>query len=324
MEKKKYKVNDVISFTIDGKVWTFKVKETFLYLVSYPNQKTSQASFEDIDNFFKQFTDKGKSNFLKEVYGYRGDDGKFPAWRTSEDVSTIVEKIVNKINEAINIKENKCVFGITPSTKQQDPIKDIPNTSNMTATNPFGNLVQGLDFGKIEDDSIAMSLKGIAFKDPKTGSYKAYDSKKNRIIDVMNLAFQGMPLFKMPVKKAKIQKGDVLIINGEYVVFDSWADNSMKVINPIKGENAFLIEEVNLFGIKFYTKVVNLFGKMGGKGSNMMNMMLMSQMFGGGSTGSTMFGGGDMLQTMMMMKMLDGGDMDLGLDFDIFDDEEEA
>lgn len=131
--------------------------------------------------------------------------------------------------------------------------------------------------------------------------------------------------FKIPVSRAKLKEGDVLLINGEYRIFDGWASKTMKLINPLTGVQTNKQKETNLFNITFFTKVscmFNLFDKMGGKDKGMESFMMMQMLGGQGG-----MQGQDMLSTYFQFKMMSNlmgeeGDFDLGFNslFEAFEE----
>ena len=142
------------------------------------------------------------------------------------------------------------------------------------------------------------------------------------------IAMPGM-FFKIPVSRAKLKEGDVLLINGEYRIFDGWASKTMKLINPLTGVQTNKQKETNLFNITFFTKVscmFNLFDKMGGKDKGMESFMMMQMLGGQGG-----MQGQDMLSTYFQFKMMSNlmggeGDFDPGFNslFEAFEEKNDS
>lgn len=313
-----YRVGSIVKFTVkSGKEYRFEVStmvsdgcsQGFLCLLP-EHDKTL------IKKFFAEF---GESpyDFMSLLYKNYGmvsrcsSTEKFPSWEV-KDLNQEVGQIVYGINKAIRgVDLTKTEIRSIDSSNSV-----MMNSKQMDMKGMFGDM----EFGMVEDKALALSMKGIAIYSDKTDSYKVWDSKNSRLVDVMKLTFP-VPFFKMPVKKKGIKEGDILLINGSYVIFQGWDNGSMRVINPVKGESAFLLEEVNMLGFKFYTKITSMFKSLG-KGGSMMKMMMMSQMFGGKSddASSSFMGGGNMnsMMQMMMMSQMMGGDDDMGFE-DMFD-----
>ena len=238
---------------------------------------------------------------------------------TSKDRDKVI-KAVERYKEKINLSNpiNNTVMIIDEERNAVCKGTITPSNNNIFG-NMFGNMnnvFQGMNIecGVISDQSIAISPKGICFLNPDTQTYKAWDSKNKELIDMAGIAMPGM-FFKIPVSRAKLKEGDVLLINGEYRIFDGWASKTMKLINPLTGVQTNKQKETNLFNITFFTKVscmFNLFDKMGGKDKGIESFMMMQMLGGQGG-----MQGQDMLSTYFQFKMMSNlmgeeGDFDLG------------
>lgn len=196
--------------------------------------------------------------------------------------------------------------------------------------NIFGNMFKGMnmqganiEFGFIQDQSIAISPKGIAFFDPETQGYKAWDANNKELVDMGTFAMQGI-FMKVPVKRESLKEGDILLIQDEYRIFDGFATKTMKLINPLTGVQTNKQKQTNILNFNVFIKVVcamNPFAK--GTMNEFMKISMMSSMFGGqGMQG--MFGGncgGDMVSQMFQLQMLsslfgNGKGFDLNFDMD--------
>lgn len=196
--------------------------------------------------------------------------------------------------------------------------------------NIFGNMFKGMnmqganiEFGFIQDQSIAISPKGIAFFDPETQGYKAWDAKNKELVDMGTFAMQGV-FMKVPVRRESLKEGDILLIQDEYKIFDGFAAKTMKLINPLTGVQTNKQKQTNILNFNIFVKVVcamNPFAK--GTMNEFMKISMMSSMFGNQSA-QGMFGGncgGDIVTQMLQMQMLsslfgDGKGFDLNFDMD--------
>ena len=252
---------------------------------------------------------------------------------TSKDRAKVI-KAVKCYKEKINLSNpiNNTVM-ITDEERNAVCKGTITPSNNNIFGNMFGNMnniFQGMNIecGVINDQSIAISPKGICFFNPETQTYKAWDSKNKELIDMAGIAMPGM-FFKMPISRAKLKEGDVLLINGEYRIFDGWASKTMKLINPLTGVQTNKQKETNLFNITFFTKVscmFNLFDKMGGKDKGIESFMMMQMLGGQGG-----MQGQDMLSTYFQFKMMSNlmggeGDFDPGFNslFEAFEEKNDS
>ena len=117
------------------------------------------------------------------------------------------------------------------------------------------------DFGKVMDHQARISMYGIAVKN-QSGTWVAYDSKSESMMDVDILNFEGVDaLYKMPVALNQVSAGDVIIHNGRpcFVVSFEENGNSFHVIDIYGGEVKDILPAKSPFGFNFVTKIVSLF-----------------------------------------------------------------
>ena len=116
------------------------------------------------------------------------------------------------------------------------------------------------DFGPVKNDSIRMSMYGLAIEN-LNGTWVSYNTTTNDIIDVDVFNFDGSKfLYKMPVAIAEIAVGDVVMHMGKpmFVVDISEAGEIM-AIDVVAGEKKIIIPTKNIFNFNYYTKIVSLF-----------------------------------------------------------------
>lgn len=139
------------------------------------------------------------------------------------------------------------------------------------------------DFGKITNDSIRMSMYGMAVKNA-SGVWTAYDKGTGDLMDVDVFNFDGSNfLFKMPVAIKDIAVGDVVIhARKPMFVISKTEAGDLIAIDPVAGEKKTIMPSKNMFGFNFATKVVSLFDNLMGQAptsenpfGNMWMLMLM-------------------------------------------------
>lgn len=141
------------------------------------------------------------------------------------------------------------------------------------------------DFGKVNSDSVRMSMYGIAIKSVD-GRYVAYDKDNHSIMDVeiLNMPCNNF-LYKMPVAIKDIKAGDVIIHNRVPMFVVEPHDSTLKVIDIREGTEKEIYLTKNMFNFNFATKVVSIMDMMGENvkpsadqpfGNPLMLMMLMS------------------------------------------------
>ena len=122
------------------------------------------------------------------------------------------------------------------------------------------------DFGKITNDSIRMSMYGMAVKNA-SGIWTAYDKGTGDLMDVDVFNFDGSNfLFKMPVAIKDIAVGDVVIhARKPMFVISKTEAGDLIAIDPVAGEKKTIMPSKNMFGFNFATKVVSLFDNLMGQ-----------------------------------------------------------
>lgn len=116
------------------------------------------------------------------------------------------------------------------------------------------------DFGKITNDSIRMSMYGMAVKNA-SGVWTAYDKSAGDLMDVDVFNFDGSNfLFKMPVAIKDIAVGDVIIhARKPMFVVSKTEAGDLVAIDPVAGEKKTIMPVRSPFGFNFATKIISLF-----------------------------------------------------------------
>lgn len=185
-------------------------------------------------------------------------------------------------------------------------------------------------FGRIESGRCRITMNGEIAVRCSNGDYKSYNVKKGRLTNVTNFCFNiGDEMFFV-IPTSKVSVGDIILVQGKPKCVIEAKNESIKVIDYENSEIREVVPERHVFmgSTYFYGKIVSMFGNSFKKGKglgNIMKMMMLSQMMGGGNTGN----GG--LGQMMAMSMFMGGktenpfeDMfDFNLDIDINEPDED-
>lgn len=200
------------------------------------------------------------------------------------------------------------------------------------------NTFNGL-FGKIAPGMCRLTMNGnIAVK--CNNGYKSYNIKKGRLTNVTNFCFNVGDEMFFVIPTTHVEVGDIILVGGKPKCVIKADKKIITVIDYENSEVRQVVPERHVFmgSTYFYGKVISMFGDSFKKGKglgNVMKMMMMSQMLGGGNTptGGTQAGGlfsGGMGQMMAMSMFMGGGSnpfegmFDFNLDVDAADDEEET
>lgn len=210
----------------------------------------------------------------------------------------LVKKAEKKVN---NVKNND---------KKGEDVK-----MNLNVNKYFGEI------GQIKDGSVALTMNGnVAFK-KEDGDYVRYNEETGTLENQMDLVIKEMSEMIMVMPTQEVVKGDIIKSNSKYYqVLEVLENGSISVVDLNKGTTETKLKETNIFGMNFYSKVTNIMqqgegntfnpmmlmllgDKKEGKSDDMLEMMLMSQMFNADNKNNNAF------NPMMLMMMK--GDMDV-------------
>lgn len=191
----------------------------------------------------------------------------------------------------------------------------------------MNNLLNGM-FGKIGNGMCRLSMSGgIAVK--TSNGYKTYNIKTNKLTNCSNFVFDIGEEFFFVIPTNKVEKGDIILVNGKPKCVIESDKTKITVINYEDSTIDTILPERHVFmgNTYFYGKIVSMFGNdviKGKKGTNnIFKYMMLSQMMNSnnGSTGASMNNNG--MSAMLPFMMMSGnmGDMFDGMfDFDSDDD----
>ena len=194
----------------------------------------------------------------------------------------------------------------------------------------MNNFLNGM-FGKIGSGMCRLSMNGgIAVK--TSSGYKSYNIKTGKLTNCSNFVFDIGEEFFFVIPTNKVEKGDIILVNGKPKCVIEADKTKITVINYEDSTVETILPERHVFmgNTYFYGKIVSMFGSdviKGKKGSNnIFKYMMLSQMMKGNDGGSTGVINNSGLNSMLPLMMM-GGNMgnlfDGMFDFDMTDDEDE-
>lgn len=201
----------------------------------------------------------------------------------------------------------------------------------------FENIQQTFNglFGKVAPGMCRLTMNGgIAVK--CANGYKSYNIKKGRLTNVTNFCFNVGDEMFFVIPTTHVEVGDIILVGGKPKCVIKADKKIIEVIDYENSEVRQVVPERHVFmgSTYFYGKIISMFGDSFKKGKglgNVMKMMMMSQMLGGGNANSPQQGGlfsGGMGQMMAMSMFMGGGSnpfegmFDFNLDVDAADDDE--
>jgi len=175
----------------------------------------------------------------------------------------------------------------------------------------FENMQQTFNglFGKIAPGMCRLTMNGnIAVK--CSNGYKCYNVKKGTLTNVTNFCFNVGDEMFFVIPTNKVEVGDIILVQGKPKCVTEVNKKVITVIDYENSEVRQVVPERHVFmgSTYFYGKIFSMFGnffkKEKGGLENMMKMVMLSQMMGGGNAGGGMMAG---MGQMMAMSMFMGG-----------------
>lgn len=195
----------------------------------------------------------------------------------------------------------------------------------------MNNFLNGM-FGKVGNGMCRLSMNGgIAVK--TSSGYKTYNIKSNKLTNCSNFVFDIGEEFFFVIPTNKVEKGDIILVNGKPKCVIEVDKTKITVINYEDSTIDTILPERHVFmgNTYFYGKIVSMFGSdivKGKKGTNnIFKYMMLSQMMKGDTNSAGMsMGGNNGMSAMLPLMMMGGnmGDMFDGMfDFDMSNDIDE-
>ena len=133
----------------------------------------------------------------------------------------------------------------------QNAAKEQPKNMNMKDL--FGQ------FGPVTDGSIALSIKGMAVKNP-SGKYVAYDEEKEEMydVDIMHFDVKTPIFYRIPVSISDVCMGDIIVHNKHYCYVVDGDGKQFTVIDINMSEQRTILPQKSPFGFNYVTKVISL------------------------------------------------------------------
>lgn len=192
----------------------------------------------------------------------------------------------------------------------------------------MNNFLNGM-FGKVGNGMCRLSMNGDIAVKTSTG-YKTYNVKTGKLTNCNNFVFDIGEEFFFVIPTNKVEKGDIILVNGKPKCVIEADKNKITVVNYEDSAVDMILPERHVFmgNTYFYGKIVSMFGNdmfKSKKGTNnIFKYMMLSQMMNGndGTNGSMAFGN---MSAMLPFMMMGGGNgmsemFDGMFDFDVDDE----
>lgn len=237
------------------------------------------------------------ADILKAIYNDCDGDG-------DEEIQSRIADVLDVISA-----EHKNICEMSRKKERKKSMKK--NFEGM-----FDGVMEKMMPKRVEDGEVAITMSGGLAVRRADGDYVSYDMNSGKIVNSMKFVINNDTvnkfIFLMPM--AQLQVGDIIKNNKTYYYVREIYDGGVKVISLNSGAHSNMVEETNImFGTTLYSKVVSLFNMAGcqqatGGMFGQMNPMLFMAMMDKSEDGD---GGSmsDMMETMLMMQMFGNGNM---------------
>lgn len=260
----------------------------------------------DINKYFNDYImpmigilPNAHAEILQAIYNDSGGDG---------DID-VQDRLANVLD--IVVAEHIAMCSISKKKARKKSMKK--NFEGM-----FDGIMEKMMPQRVEDGEVAITMNGGLAVRRANGDYVSYDANSGKIMNSMKFVISNDTInkfiFLMPMPMAQLQVGDIIKNNKTYYYVRDIYDDGVKVISLSSGSHSNMVEETNImFGTTIYSKVVSLFNMAGGQQATggmfgQMNPMLFMAMMDKSEDGD---GGSmsDMMETMLMMQMFGNGNM---------------
>lgn len=193
----------------------------------------------------------------------------------------------------------------------------------------MNNFLNGM-FGKVGSGMCRLSMNGdIAVK--TNSGYKTYNVKTGKLTNCSSFVFDIGEEFFFIIPTNKVEKGDIILVNGKPRCVIEIDKTKITVINYEDSTIEMVLPERHVFmgNTYFYGKIVSMFGSDLIKGkkctNNIFKYMMLSQMMKGDGGSNGMMGGNNSMSNMLPFMMMSGnigGAFDGMFDFDLDDNDD--
>ena len=230
------------------------------------------------------------------------------SWEDDEN-STDYSSIWNNVGTAyfgtLNSNLNKTINDTIKDVKTNKNDNNKKENDTMSTNNLSKNVTNSLSslFHKLAPGQCRLTMNGIGVK--TSNGYKTFDPVTQTLVNCGDFVLDiGDDMF-FCIPTNNVQQGDIIIASGSPVCVISMSGNRIEALRYEDSTVQTIIPENIMFmgGTYFYSKVFSPFSGMinGNDPSQLMSLMVMSQMMSGDNNGSGM---GNL---MVMGMMLNGG-----------------
>ena len=168
-------------------------------------------------------------------------------------------------------------------------------------------------FGKLGPGMCRLSANGgIAVK--TSNGYKTYNVKSGKLVNCSSFCFDLGDEWFFSIPTNHVAVGNIILVNRTPRCVIEVTSKTITVMNYENNTIETIVPERHVFmgNVYFYGRIMspfsNVFGKKGGM-KGIMQMMMMSKMFGAGGS-ADLTGSGNQFGNMMMLGMMCGGGKD--------------
>ena len=320
--------DDITGINKMGQITGSRMKRSYAYVSKHLKSIISMTNCVGVMlHIIEKFSSRVYDSIPSEVIGISGQINNYNRnarsnvtrydidWDKMGAVRAL-DEICNSVSNAYNsiARHNSAIENIEIKIEFDNEEKEKSNMNKID--NMFNGIIEKMVPKKVENGEVAMTINGMLAVKRKDGDYVSYDPATNRIVNSMQFVVQSDTINKfiylMPM--AQLQAGDIIKHNNTYYYVKELYNGGVKVVSLSSGAHSNIVDETNImFGTTMYSKVVTLFNMnqnqnaqqtqanmqfnpmmlmmMDDGDHDIMEIMMISQMFGGQNPFSGMFGG---------------------------------
>lgn len=179
-------------------------------------------------------------------------------------------------NHAIDLSENNMEYHICTEVNVGMKKEEKKYLYRKETEDMFEKIFKGFKIGAIKDDSVKMSVNGIAFM-AADGKYITVNKKDNSRMEVEDFILDEFPAmaFSIPVGKNNVKSGDFIYHNSGWCLVLEVLEDTLKVEKIFSQEIVEIRPTKNIFGFDFYVKLLTFDMNLMGDNNNPFGSLLM-------------------------------------------------
>lgn len=181
-----------------------------------------------------------------------------------------------ELSHSIDLSENDVEYYICAENNIGMKKEEKKYIHRKETEDMFEKIFKGFTIGAIKDNSVKMSVNGVAFM-AADGKYITVNKKDNSRMEVEDFILDEFPTmaFSIPVGKNNVKSGDFIYHNGGWCLVLEVLKDTLKVEKIFSQEIVEIRPTKNIFGFDFYVKLLTFDMNLMGDNNNPFGSLLM-------------------------------------------------